>query len=132
MPLPCLRAAAHDSRVSTGDRRRERILVEDPDQRWQRLVGNVLDPDCFEVTVCPGPLDLAEGCPLLANHPCPKAEWADTILCGLRLDYPENERLSRRLHELYPGKFLRGRSTALAAAGYLRRLPPPDPEDYDW
>lgn len=66
-----------------------RILIEDEDPAWYRLMIELSDPDEYEFVSCRGPL-APGGCPVLEGESCPKVEWADTILHSLDVREPAN------------------------------------------
>lgn len=121
----------------TAGKRRQRVLVEDPDPDWQDLVTHLLDPTCYELDFCPGPRHLSGGCPLVGHRPCPKAAWADVILCSLDISDPDNAMVISALREAHPAtpvNLLEGDpprwSTGQARIHFV--VPPPSPDDYDW
>lgn len=99
--------------------RRRRVLVEDPDPGWHRLVASTLGSEEYDFDCCPGPRDLPEGCPLLAGRPCPRAERADVILSSLDLDDDENRSVLQGLRTTYP----RTRVVALVSRRQAREHP---------
>lgn len=116
---------------------RQRILVEDPDPAWQDLVATLLDPTSYELDFCPGPRHLSGGCPLLGHRPCPKAAWADQILCSLDVNDPENATVvsaHRQFHPDTPVNRLEGDPPrwSTSPSGNHFFVPTPSPDDYDW
>ena len=81
---------------------RRRILIEDEDLAWHRVVVSLAaDEDC-EFDGCPGPAFVAGGCPVVRGEVCSKVEWADTILHSLDGGHPDNALLLDRLREQWP------------------------------
>lgn len=70
--------------------RARRILVEDEDPTWYRLMVKQSDPEEYEFRSCRGPLLEPGGCPMLHGESCPKIEWADTVLQNLDAREPAN------------------------------------------
>jgi hypothetical protein len=76
---------------------RQRILVEDEDPAWHRLVAGLAAVDEYEFDYCRGPLLVEGGCPILQGGACPKMEWADSILYSLDQREPCNAALLEAL-----------------------------------
>jgi hypothetical protein len=89
--------------ATTGNpRERRRVLIEDEDPAWHQLMEQLCDPAEYEFVSCRGP-DLNEGgCPLLSGEPCPKLEWADTVLHSLNRGRPANVAVLAGLQRKWP------------------------------
>jgi hypothetical protein len=85
VPLPMEAAAA-----TAGSPERWRVLIEDEDPAWHQLIARLCDPGEYDFMACPGPALAEGGCPLLSGEPCPKLEWADTVLHSLDPAEPAN------------------------------------------
>lgn len=100
VPLPA------DSSAPTAGRARRRVLIEDEDPAWHHLMVQLCDAGDYEFASCRGPLLIAGGCPLLRGRPCPKLDWADTILNGLDRCQPANAALLEALKDTWPDSWL--------------------------
>jgi hypothetical protein len=67
-----------------------RIVVEDEDLEWYRMMVELADPEEYELVPCRGPVLEPGGCPVLEGGRCPKIEWADTIVHTLDPREPAN------------------------------------------
>ena len=94
------RAVAGD-RNAAGDERR-RLLIEDEDPAWHRVIVGLAGSDEWEFDGCAGPARAPGGCPVLRGDVCPKVEWADVILNSLDGDCPDNAALLVRLQDAWP------------------------------
>jgi N-acyl-L-homoserine lactone synthetase len=83
-------------------RGRPRVLIEEPDPAWHRLVEEVLGAD-YELASCGGPEARPGGCPLVAHRGCPLAEGADVILNSFNLDQVANREVLCALQSCCPG-----------------------------
>ena len=87
-------------------RPRRRVLIEDEDPAWYDLMVRMADADEYEFASCQGPFLAEGGCPLLQGLPCPKAEWADTILHSLDQRQPANAAVLAALQRRFPDAVL--------------------------
>ena len=76
---------------------RRRVLIEDENPALYHLMIRFCPAGEYEFAACQGPFVVAGGCPVLRGEPCPKVEWADTILNLLDHREPANAAL---LHAL--------------------------------
>lgn len=79
-----------------------RVLIEDEDLAWHRVMASLAGDDDCEFDGCPGPALVAGGCPVLRGETCEKVEWADSILHSLDDTQPDNALLLARLNERWP------------------------------
>ena len=81
-----------------------RILIEEEDPAWYRVMVKTSDPEEYEFLSCRGPLLEPGGCPVLQGDQCSNVEWADTILQRLDTREPANRAvlatLKRDWHEM--------------------------------
>ena len=81
---------------------RRRVLIEDEDPAWHQLMAQLCDPEEFEFLSCRGPQLNEGGCPLLSGEPCPKLEWADTVLHSLDRGQAANAAVLAGLKRAWP------------------------------
>ena len=79
-----------------------RVLVEDEDLAWHRVLASLATDEDTEFDGCPGPAFVAGGCPVLRGEACSKVEWANTIFHSLDGDRPDNALLLERLRNQWP------------------------------
>lgn len=81
-----------------------RIVVEDEDLDWYRMMVSLSDPEEYELVSCRGPLLEPGGCPVLQGGRCSKVDWADAIVHTLDPREPANRAvlavLKRDWHEM--------------------------------
>ena len=94
------RMSRQDAPNRLNPRRRRRVLIEDPDPAWRRMMERAL-PD-HDVVFCGGPGQLAGGCRLIEQRNCPLVESADVVLNSLNLDESENRAVLATLRTSYP------------------------------
>ena len=82
---------------------RQRVLIEDENPAWYRLVTRLVNAEEYEFAYCRGPFLVEGGCPILRGEPCPKVEWADSILHSLDEREPCNVALLEALKRRDPG-----------------------------
>jgi hypothetical protein len=95
-------AASAGEQAAIAARTRRRVLIEDEDLAWQRLVVELTEAGEFEFDGCRGPLLARGGCPALRGESCPKVEWADVILNSLNGCHPANAKLLETLKQGVP------------------------------
>jgi len=79
-----------------------RVLVEDPDPAWQRMMASLLHEHGYDAVFCTGPEALPGGCSLTNNRTCPHVETADVILNSLDLERADNRAVLAALRTAYP------------------------------
>lgn len=89
-------------RASIVGHRRPRVLVEDPDPAWQRMLDQMLTDKGYEAVICPGPEGLAGGCSLVAQGGCLLVGSADVVLTSLNLAHPDNREVLHALSHIHP------------------------------
>jgi len=93
------RLVADDDRHSDG---RRRVLLEDADPVWQRIVVGLVEGDEWEFDGCGGPARAPGGCPVLRGESCAKVDAADVIVHSLDGAERVNAVLREALLELWP------------------------------
>lgn len=81
---------------------RHRVLIEDEDPAWHHFLAQMADTDAYEFNSCRGPFLADGGCPVLRGEPCPKVEWADTVLHSLDPRQPANGAVLDAVRRRYP------------------------------
>lgn len=82
--------------------RPRRVLIEDPDPTWHRMIGDALPSHGYEVIFCAGPEARPDGCSLVTERACPLVESADVVINSLTLDRPENRAVLTALRTSHP------------------------------
>jgi CheY-like chemotaxis protein len=88
--------------AGTYGHRRTRVLVEDPDPAWHRMLDQMLTERGYEAVFCPGPEGLAGGCSLVAQGGCPLVGSCDVVLTSLNLDRADNREVFDALRRTHP------------------------------
>ncbi|MEW6470880.1 MAG: hypothetical protein AB1679_01295 [Actinomycetota bacterium] len=81
---------------------KHRVLIEDEDPTWHEFLVHMADADEYEFASCRGPFLADGGCPVLRGEPCPKVEWADTVLHSLDPRQPANGAVIDAIRRRYP------------------------------
>ncbi len=81
---------------------RPRLLIEHSARAYRLADFGAFHEAGFDVTLCSGPEDDFDTCPLVGSEGCAHAAGADVVYFGLDLGRPEQHAVLKAIREHYP------------------------------